>query len=95
MLLKFYKIIAACAQNFIQITLFWDRKEGSSLLCSALKRDDLFFAGVALNEGVLFCISRFGGLGLAADHVLKAIACRGLLRRLYQRARFALRAGIG
>ena len=53
----------------------------------------LIFAGGALNEGVLFCISRFGGLGLAADHVFKSYAYRSLLCGLYQRARFALRAG--
>ena len=46
------------------------------------KAERLIFADGALNEGVLFCVLRFGGLGLAADHVLKAIACRGLLRRL-------------
>ena len=47
------------------------------------KAERLIFAGGTLNENVLFCVSRFGGLGLAADHVLKAIACCGLLRRLY------------
>ena len=35
------------------------------------KAERLIFAGVALNEGVLFCVSHFGGLGLAADHVFK------------------------
>ena len=29
------------------------------------KAERLIFAGGALDEGVLFCVSRFGGLGLA------------------------------
>lgn len=40
-----------------------------ALQCAKAGR--LIFAGGTLNENVLFCISHFGGLGLAADHVFK------------------------
>lgn len=73
MLLKFYKIIAACAQNFIQIALFWDRKEGSSLLCSALKRDDLFLRAALWMRAFCFAFHALAGSALPRIMFLKAM----------------------